>query len=117
MHKDTDRDDDIAPTWVVANVNLCMEQESEANARLIASAPELLAALQECSDLLEQWWEENGSPVHATEPALWNAWRAIAKATGEESHDKLGEDLHNNGVCNPKECAWCAAIAKAETNS
>ena len=48
MKKDAPRPDDIAPTWVVANVNLCMGQESEANARLIASAPELLAALQEC---------------------------------------------------------------------
>jgi hypothetical protein len=59
-------------------------QENLGNARLIAAAPELLAALQECSDLLEQWWEENGSPVHATESALWNAWRAIDKATGGE---------------------------------
>jgi hypothetical protein len=31
--------------WVVANVNLCMGKESEANARLISKAPELLDIL------------------------------------------------------------------------
>jgi hypothetical protein len=44
MKKDAPRPDDIAPTWVVANVNLCMGQESEANARLIAHAPDLFDA-------------------------------------------------------------------------
>jgi hypothetical protein len=40
------RDDDIDPTWVVADVNCCMGKESTANALLIAAAPELLAALE-----------------------------------------------------------------------
>lgn len=35
------------PVWTVANVNACMGAESKSNARLIAAAPDLLAALNE----------------------------------------------------------------------
>ena len=58
---------------------------AEANARLIASAPDLLVALQRCVEELEQWldvttadlaWEPTVSAINA-------AKAAINKATGE----------------------------------
>ena len=51
------------------------QQEQEANARLIAAAPDLLTALEEILDLFE--WDESGG---AHEAAYDSARRAIAKA-------------------------------------
>lgn len=54
--------------------------ESEANARLIAAAPELLAALQ----ALYTAEEEYGDPTNAAINEAWlKARAAIARATGE----------------------------------
>jgi hypothetical protein len=94
MKKDAPRPDDIAPTWVVANVNLCMGQESEANARLIAHAPDLLEALKhlavwrgtgnadpcfcDASDIQPGFW---GHHRHSTECQAARA--AIANAEGD----------------------------------
>ena len=36
-----------APFWTICKVNSCMGDESEANALLIAAAPEMLAALKQ----------------------------------------------------------------------
>jgi len=83
MKKDAPRPDDIAPTWVVANVNLCMGQESEANARLIAHAPDLLDA---CKALLKaeamQQGERNGYIMGIISQAIDKARAAIANAEG-----------------------------------
>lgn len=74
----------IDPEWwivtikgglIVANVNAHFHQE--ANARLIAASPDLLAALQWLSD-------ETGDPASPTRPsvdAMQAARAAIAKAT------------------------------------
>jgi len=58
------------------------DDELEANARLIAAAPELLEALQMLMPQAPNAWAEN-DPYSV---AMWdNAAAAIAKATGKES--------------------------------
>lgn len=52
------------------------DEELEANARLIAAAPELLEALQEIADCGAEAWGED-------RPCVRIARDAIAKATGE----------------------------------
>lgn len=55
--------------------------ETEANARLIAAAPDLLAALKAAL----RHWHADGRNFYKTEPAwLAQARAAIAKATGDE---------------------------------
>jgi len=54
---------------------------TEADARLIAAAPDLLAALQECFLLLQQLGAE-GEPGDMPSPTLEKARAAIAHATG-----------------------------------
>jgi hypothetical protein len=49
----------------------------DANARLIAAAPEMLEALRQCEEALSNDRTFNGGPLHA------QARAAIAKATGE----------------------------------
>jgi hypothetical protein len=64
---------------------LLEEQENKANARLIASAPSLLEALQaltERASALDQSATEEGLRNCS---AIANARQAIAKATGEQS--------------------------------
>jgi hypothetical protein len=53
--------------------------EAEANARLIAAAPELLAALKECAERLQPHIKHTEDLV-----AHMSAVKAIAKATGEQ---------------------------------
>lgn len=65
-------------------------ETSEANARLIAAAPDLLEALKEATSALEWRWERvanRAAPVHETaiQEAYNQARAAIAKATGEKS--------------------------------
>ena len=59
-------------------------QQQEANARLIAAAPDLLEALQ---DIAEYWNQDQNEAAMAD--ACWHAIHtaraAIAKATGEQS--------------------------------
>jgi hypothetical protein len=54
---------------------------TDADARLIAAAPDLLAALQECFLLLQQLGAE-GEPGDMPSPTLEKARAAIAHATG-----------------------------------
>ena len=49
---------------------------SEANARLIAAAPDLLEALEQCLEVMDEHHVNH-------DPAFSNATTAIAKATGE----------------------------------
>lgn len=55
---------------------LAESPQIEANARLIAAAPDLLAALQ---DLMEFW--DAGTPVHPGAEVVSQAREAISKAT------------------------------------
>lgn len=72
----------FAPHAIVrGDKRITTEQEKEANARLIAAAPELLKELTHLASLLHPWIEAgNTVPGIAT---LNGAWAAIAKATGE----------------------------------
>ncbi len=68
--------------WTVASINKQREPEHEANAQLIAAAPELLQALETIRDLHDY---EECSAVLASRlyDARNIAIRAIAKVTGE----------------------------------
>jgi hypothetical protein len=58
--------------------------EAKANARLIAAAPELLAALKECLDYIEVTMEGEDLKQFPTErSAIKQARAAIAKAEGK----------------------------------
>lgn len=63
----------------VVFVNGHGEEEAFANARLIAVAPELLEALQDCLAFLER-----DMPVASSGPERRKARAVIAKATGEQ---------------------------------
>lgn len=67
--------------WTVATVNKNREPEHEANARLIAAAPDLLGALQ----AMLRMWDEGGSLPGLVEGVITEANAAIAKANGAES--------------------------------
>ena len=59
----------------------CRHFNQEANARLIAAAPELLEALEY---VVDAWIDGNGSEWNQSDAAA-KARAAIAKATGEEA--------------------------------
>ena len=63
----------------ICHVNPYLAYESEANARLIASAPEMLQALESCLDylLMDSMIEEDAAPE------IESIRKAIAKAKGE----------------------------------
>jgi hypothetical protein len=72
-------------SWVLADVMPMDEdgKQGEANARLIAAAPELLEALQECKQLLDMvLCVSGGLPPEANGPAA-KALAAVRKATGQ----------------------------------
>jgi hypothetical protein len=55
-----------------------LDEEDEANAKLIAAAPELLEALKEC----RKWYENNTDRLYPDTPICFsNALSAIQKAT------------------------------------
>ncbi|MBC9904794.1 hypothetical protein [Achromobacter xylosoxidans] len=61
------------------------DSELEANARLIAAAPELLEALESILPMLADWHDEFPDHVGDKEaPAVKAALTAIAKAKGEQ---------------------------------
>jgi hypothetical protein len=59
----------------------CSREESEANLRLMAAAPDLLAALQSCADQIAIF-AATGRRVPIDAPCLDAALAAISKATG-----------------------------------
>lgn len=59
------------------------DSETAANARLIASAPDLLASLIECERIADELFQETG--LHEYMHASDRAREAIAKATGGEA--------------------------------
>ena len=66
----------------------CPYGSSEANARLIAAAPELLEALEEAENALADYIptiERTGASLNYGHSVLKKARAAIAKATGEQT--------------------------------
>ena len=63
----------------------CCTAEDWANARLIAAAPDLLAALQNARNVLAGIASGDLKTVSADGPALAQCRAAIAKATGEQA--------------------------------
>lgn len=82
----------VGPNCTVAHIVVPPSGDQEANARLIAAAPDLLEALQSLEPLLEAvtiglgrvWVEADGSKTDFG-AALDEARAAIAKATGEDA--------------------------------
>jgi hypothetical protein len=79
--------DDTDATWIQCDDHsiaelICPADEMEANANLIAAAPDLLAALEECVRELVSW-EMDPETDTAAEP-LNMARAALAKAKGEQ---------------------------------
>lgn len=68
------------------------DSESEANANLIAAAPEMLEAIQDLLNILE---DENSEFVHYE--AFENALRVFRKATGEKPKKDDSEDPFDYG--------------------
>jgi len=70
--------------------------EDEANARLIAAAPELLAALKECVPWLESMPLATGDQPLRNKAArdLYNAQAAIAKAEGKDPQVASTEPIY-----------------------
>jgi hypothetical protein len=68
-------------TQPIANCGWDDKGEAEANARLIAAAPSLLAALEAFDDAFSHYCE--GDPDSDEVSALYQARAAIAKATGK----------------------------------
>lgn len=64
-----------------AEIAQVIAYEAEANARLIAAAPDLLAALQSAKDIMEneEWWHD---PLDGLYPTRFVIEEAIAKAEG-----------------------------------
>ena len=67
---------------MLATVNNCI-MAGAANAHLMVSAPDLLAALEEVLDSIAETDRENGAFIVVGEDTLRNARAAIAKARGE----------------------------------
>lgn len=59
--------------------------EANANARLIAAAPEMARTIAMLTDSLEAWWECAGSPVHATEIEIMEARSLLARINNPTS--------------------------------
>lgn len=67
----------------IASVFLTVNDEDEANARLIAAAPELLEALKEIVSQIDQGGA--GGKVFSRDACIAQARAAISKATGGEA--------------------------------
>lgn len=80
---------------IVANVNaetgpdipplVSTKMPRDANARLIAAAPDLLEALQRTVEALEYWLPRHGDPEGANSAMMVNARATIAKATSDKN--------------------------------
>ena len=69
------------PKSSVYNAGLCTDEEAQANARLIAAAPDLFKALDDLESLVSGWLSDANSPSRGI-PAIVAARAAIAKARG-----------------------------------
>ena len=69
------------PYWTVCKINTCMGSESEANAKLIAAAPDLLEQLTQLATSYAYWLPRYGDPEAVNSQLMQNVRAAIAKAT------------------------------------
>ena len=69
--------------WTVASINKQREPEHEANARLIAAAPELLEVVKQMQSALSRCFGAHAADEGDRHRALAQARAVIAKATGE----------------------------------
>jgi hypothetical protein len=64
--------------------NAVGDKQAEANTRILEAAPDLLAALKDCIEMLEDWDKAHGPDYDlkncSTCNAIQAAYRAIAKA-------------------------------------
>jgi hypothetical protein len=70
------RTDSIDPVWILAKINTCMGSESEANAHLIAAAPDLL-------EIVEMVAHAELRPDFIKHRLMPQALAALRKAKGE----------------------------------
>ncbi len=99
---------------VVCDVNRHRGPASEANARLIAAAPELLEAL---NDMLDEFRCDTSYPMgdvrHAAVEAIAKARAALAKAEGSRSQPRSGSRRRSSGPT-PGSLTWSrSACARA----
>lgn len=76
------------PLWLVCNCIGNLDDspsEEEANARLIAAAPELLAAVENLLDVMDLETDAQKEFSKQTQEIIDAAYAAIAKATGEQA--------------------------------
>lgn len=97
-HKTIEAHDGMPECWqidaehdAVCTTQFCYAPNTEANARLIASAPDLLEALAVLVTDCSQIWSE------AEFPALKQARAAIARARGEQSPNHSDQKEVGNG--------------------
>lgn len=73
-------------SMIIADCRVASDDEFQANARLIAAAPEMLAALRYAVDVIEEAAGGRESQLSSDEQAaLAQARAAIAKANGAET--------------------------------
>jgi len=74
--------DDVTPEDSICGAEYESYPNAEANARLIAAAPDLFKALDDLESLVSGWLSDANSPSRGI-PAIVAARAAIAKAKGE----------------------------------
>lgn len=83
---DTKDEADAIVCEVAGGLGVCLDGciESDANARLIAAAPDLLAALIECQAFIADSYTGTTQAERDAQPAWIAGQAAIAKATGDK---------------------------------
>jgi len=101
----------VGPTHncTVAGVFACPSGDQQANAKLIAAAPEMLEALKSSMQCLEDFVGDG--PTYRLVKA------AIAKAEGLSVCDKCGDNLTDHEDDSRTRCRWCVTSHPCEIDS